>query len=955
MLRRLLPPLATARSESRALARRRLNRIRPRIDHLEARIALSAPEPNDSFAQAYTPPDNIYLEQNYVNSDSVSTASDGNDFYKFYNLYGKSHLYASLLGLSSDADLYVYDQNQNLLAFSNLGGNASETINVDLPGNQYFYVRVAAFSGATNYSLFLYNDYAGSTLSTARDIGTAWGQSSDKFWPYNKIFSDDYLDYRDNVDIVKFAMEAPGTFSVRMKDFTYSGGLTAQMQLLDKDGNAMLTTSGTVGDGLNFDGVSLGIGTYYVKFTQLSGSDPYTFRINADYAGDTTATARNLGDVSNTSREEFDMVGGPFGLPTYEDATDLYKFTFSKTAPLDLRLQIAQGQTPPTFDASLGLAQDTNGDGLIEANEVLQQSANTGDDSISTTLSPGTYYVVVSQNGFYTSYQLDMDSDLDANPTDPAGFKSMSKAIDLGSLVGETDFNGGFGITPTDIADYYKFTMPVAGSVSVNVGNVNFFSRTQFTPNVAVIRDANGNRVNDVGETLVSGSGQVTINLAAGTYYFGVFSDGEQIDYFGEIFADFAGNTLNSARAMAPITVFNPPTQTFKDFIEQDFGAGSDTNDFYRFDLPATYQTTLSTSGLAGEDLSLSLIRDLNNNGVVDAGDVLVTSDTLNSPFESISRSLAAGRYFARVTGLNGFTNYTLSASFSASDGDDTIAEVQNLPSNTKALGTFADMSMVTRDDVDLFKITVVAGQRASFNVDALNGSSLDTYLRIFNSAGTQLAANDDGGPLNEAASKFSYLEYTFSQAGTYYIGVSLSPNKTYSATTGTGDVPGGATGAYRLYFNNLGTTSPTILRVNAGGAAYVDAGGRFYDGDSGFNGGTTANTPFAVDGTTEDPLYYSNHSGANFTYSHALANGTYQLQLRFAEPTFTAAGQRKFNVFAEGAQILNNFDIVQAAGASKKAVIETFTVTVTDGKIDLRFAGVLGNAMVSAITLVKV
>jgi hypothetical protein len=70
---------------------------------------------------------------------------------KFYNLYDKSHLYASLVGMSSDADLYVYDQSGNYLASSTSGGNASEMINVDLPGNQYSYVRVHAYSGATNY------------------------------------------------------------------------------------------------------------------------------------------------------------------------------------------------------------------------------------------------------------------------------------------------------------------------------------------------------------------------------------------------------------------------------------------------------------------------------------------------------------------------------------------------------------------------------------------------------------------------------------------------------------------------------------------------------------------------------------------------------------------------------------------------------------------------------------
>ena len=93
----------------------------------------------------------------------------------------------------------------------------------------------------------------------------------------------------------------------------------------------------------------------------------------------------------------------------------------------------------------------------------------------------------------------------------------------------------------------------------------------------------------------------------------------------------------------------------------------------------------------------------------IDSGDVLVTSDHLNSPTESIDRTLGAGRYFVRVMGINGATNYTLNSRFSANDGDDTLAE-----SHPLAIGHFIDMTMQARDDVDMVKFTVVAGQRAS-------------------------------------------------------------------------------------------------------------------------------------------------------------------------------------------------------------------------------------------------
>src|SRR5207248_609382 len=133
-----------------------------------------------------------------------------------------------------------------------------------------------AHSGTDNYSLFVYNDYAGSTLATARDNGVSLGQTDDLYQNYGpKINWRDYLDYRDTVDFVKFNMEQSGTISVRMKDFDYTGGLVARMQLFDSQGNQLSDTgNGTVGNGLNITDKPLSAGTYYVKFTQVTGSDP---------------------------------------------------------------------------------------------------------------------------------------------------------------------------------------------------------------------------------------------------------------------------------------------------------------------------------------------------------------------------------------------------------------------------------------------------------------------------------------------------------------------------------------------------------------------------------------------------------------------------------------------------------------------------------------------------------
>jgi len=941
-------------------SKRRLYRDVVQSERLESRLLFSIPEPNDTFDTAFTPSDNIYLEKQYTQSDSVS--STDTDYYKFYNLYGKSNLYAVVNGLSADADLYVYNSNRQQIGSSTNSGNLSEQVIIDLPANQYFYLKVQKYGGgSTNYGIYLLNDYAGDTLAKARDIGTSWGQSNSSYWAYNQIFLNDYMDFRDKTDIFKFQMEAPGNVSLRRLPTQDPGGgaLVTNLQLLDANGTVI--ANGSAGDGgLNLDRFTLNTGTYYVKLVQSAGSGNYQLRITSDYAGDTTATARQLGDITNTSREEYDMVGAPF-LPTYQDELDLYKFNVTKTTPLDVYLNIPSFFTQPTFDANLFIAQDSSGDGFIQSNEITSSSNVSGNDELHlAALNPGTYYVGVKQNGAYTGYQLDLNSDLDKPTGGAPTYQNMTKAQNFNTLVGRTTFKGGFGLSPGgDNSDFYKFTLSATARVSVNAFTNQVLSRGSGVPYVQIVKDSNNNQVLDSGESLVNGSGSATIQLSAGTYYLALSGSGGQFDYYGQILADYAGDTPGQARLMAAISGTNPSTQTFQDNISQDFGPGSDVNDFYSFVLPSTYTGTLKTTGVSGEDLSLTLYKDLNNNGIIDAGENVGASDALNSPNETIIKSLTAGKYFVLVKGINGETNYTLTANFGGTpvgDPDDTISEVINRTANIKSLGQFADFNMDPLDDVDLIKLTVTAGQKVGFDVDSRNGSNLNTFLRVFNSSGTQLTSNDNGTGPGETLGNFSYVEYTFNAAGTYYVGVSLAPNKTYSATTGTGDVNGSAIGAYRLYLNSLGTvTAPTVLRVNAGGTGFTTSDGKFFDADTGFTGGITSTSAYAVDNTTDDFLYYTRRFGSNFNFSKTVVNGSYTMTLNFAESFYTSAGQRKFNVFAEGNQILSNFDIVAAAGAGKKAVSRAFSVNVIDGKIDLSFAGVLGDALISSISLTKV
>ena len=160
----------------------------------------------------------------------------------------------------------------------------------------------------------------------------------------------------------------------------------------------------------------------------------------------------------------------------------------------------------------------------------------------------------------------------------------------------------------------------------------------------------------------------------------------------------------------------------------------------------------------------------------------------------------------------------------------------------------------------------------------------------------------------------------------------------------------------------------PAPVRVNAGGGRYVDTLGRSFEPDAGFAGGAIGQSsydvllapengavypdgPYAYD---DDALMLSHRTGSSFTFARPVANGNYAVWLEFAEPVAgRAAGQRVFDVSAEGALVLDNYDVVADAGAAQLAVGKTFNVSVRDGRLDLAFRGVVGEAIVSAVVAV--
>jgi chitodextrinase len=156
----------------------------------------------------------------------------------------------------------------------------------------------------------------------------------------------------------------------------------------------------------------------------------------------------------------------------------------------------------------------------------------------------------------------------------------------------------------------------------------------------------------------------------------------------------------------------------------------------------------------------------------------------------------------------------------------------------------------------------------------------------------------------------------------------------------------------------------PALVRVDCGSSTnFVDPQGNTWSADFGFQGAPdfgytpTSSTTNTISGTDKQAIYQNSrmknrNSSRPLKYSFPVANGDYEVRLHFCEfhtEPPVAVGYRVFDVLAEGAIALDDFDIY-ATGGKDHAVMQVFPVTVADGSLTLDFTVVTQNPSVSAI-----
>ncbi len=226
-----------------------------------------------------------------------------------------------------------------------------------------------------------------------------------------------------------------------------------------------------------------------------------------------------------------------------------------------------------------------------------------------------------------------------------------------------------------------------------------------------------------------------------------------------------------------------------------------DTNgdqDWWRVSLTAgtayTFRLNSASTGGVGD----AYLRLLNSSGTqITADDD--SGGNLNSLITYTPT--ATGTYYLSAEGLAGYYTgaYTISATGVGATGTD-IPGTTVTTSVLTVNGAAGSSTIDTNGDTDWWRVSLTAGTAYTFRLNsASTGGVGDAYLRLLNSSGTQITADDDsGGSLN------SLITYTPTATGTYYL-----------SAEGCG---GSNTGAYTISAATDGSSQP-VLSIAASSA----------------------------------------------------------------------------------------------------------------------------------------
>ncbi|OIQ88781.1 amylopullulanase precursor [mine drainage metagenome] len=191
-------------------------------------------------------------------------------------------------------------------------------------------------------------------------------------------------------------------------------------------------------------------------------------------------------------------------------------------------------------------------------------------------------------------------------------------------------------------------------------------------------------------------------------------------------------------------------------------------------------------------------------------------------------------------------------------------------------------------------------------------------------------SGGEGGTPYQSGLTGTSFTDSSVANGTTYYYTVAAAnANGTSSQSSEVSATP------------SAGGTGGVPIQINCGSGSAVSP----FVADTDFSAGnefssTASINTSGVTNAAPASVYQSVRWNSSFTYTiPGLTAGTaYTVRLHFCELSFTAAGQRVFNVAINGTNVLSNFDIFALVGQNH-ALVEQFTATAnSSGQIVISF-----------------
>ncbi len=134
---------------------------------------------------------------------------------------------------------------------------------------------------------------------------------------------------------------------------------------------------------------------------------------------------------------------------------------------------------------------------------------------------------------------------------------------------------------------------------------------------------------------------------------------------------------------------------------------------------------------------------------------------------------------------------------------------------------------------------------------------------------------------------------------------------------------------------------------------AYTFGGYGYSTGAAGYLANTITGVCASAQSLYQRERYSTSSSG--FYYEFDCPAGIYETTLLESETYWSGAGQRVFNVYVQGQQVLTNLDIFVAAGGENLPLTLVFTNAVTNCQLQALFTPVVDNARVSGVQVRKI